>query len=294
MAIVPIVAIVAAALLVKHFLLDPLILSPLKHIPGPKLFAVTKWRLAYEDWKGTRTRTIYHLHQKYGPAVRIGPNEVSFNSLAALRTIYGPGSKFGRTTFYRMFDVYGEQNLFTFHSPKEHGDRKKLLSHAYSKSAVLKPATTKMVERKVRQYLDLIESEPELVSEIFSTLHYYSLDNITAFVYGKYGATAAIRGSKMHRALISDILHPSRRRLSWFIVHFKAFTKWLYQQTGFTAQLVKPVLPMQQPTTYTGIRAYALGAFKSFRAEVDAVGLTNEPGRCISSRENCETDFELR
>ncbi|KAM0549162.1 hypothetical protein ACHAPJ_009471 [Fusarium lateritium] len=29
---------------------------------------------------------------------------------------------------------------------------------------------------------------------------------------------------------------------------------------------------MQHPTTYTGIRAYALSAFKSFRAEVDAVG----------------------
>jgi hypothetical protein len=54
------------------------------------------------------------------------------------------------------------------------------------------------------------------------------------------------------------------------------------------------VLPMQQPTTYTGIRAYALGAFKSFRAEVDAVGLTNEPGMYISSQKNYETDFELR
>ncbi|KAM0343789.1 hypothetical protein ACHAPU_008217 [Fusarium lateritium] len=283
MAILPIAtAFIAVVFLLKHFLLDPLILSPLKHIPGPKSFAATKWRLAYEDWKGTRTRTIYRLHQEHGPAVRIGPNEVSFNSLSALRTIYGPGSKFGRTSFYRMFDVYGEQNLFTLHSPREHGDRKKLLSHAYSKSAVLKPATTRMVEKKARQYLDLIESEPDHVSEIFSTLHYYSLDNITEFVYGKYGATAAVRGSKMHRELISDILHPSRRRLSWFIVHVKAFTKWLYQQTGLVAYLVKPVLPMQQPTTYTGIRAYALQAFKSFRAEVEVTGLSTDPDEYVS------------
>ncbi|KAF5722314.1 pisatin demethylase cytochrome P450 [Fusarium mundagurra] len=285
MAILPIAAaVLAVVLFIKHIFLDPLILSPLRHVPGPKSFAATKWRLAYEDWKGTRTRTIFKLHQQYGPVVRIGPHEVSFNSLSALRTIYGPGSRYGRTNFYRMFDVYGEQNLFTFHSPKEHGDRKKLLSHAYSKSVVLKPPTAKLVERRVRQYLDLIEAEPENVSEIFSTLHYYSLDNITAFVYGKYGQTAAIRGSKIHRELIADILHPSRRRLSWSILHLKSLTQWLYRQSGLMGQLVKPVLPMQQPTTYTGIRGYALRAFEAFRADVEKI--THSEDEHVSIVEN--------
>ncbi|KAM0329799.1 hypothetical protein ACHAQA_003963 [Verticillium albo-atrum] len=160
------VAFVATLLyLIKSFVLDPLFLSPLSSIPGPKPFALTRWRLAYEDWNATRTRTIKRLHSEYGPAVRIGPNEVSFNSLTALRTIYGPGSRFGRTGFYRMFDVYGEQNLFTFHSTKDHGQRKKLLSHAYAKSVVLKEPTTRLVEEKARQYLKLIESEPQGISD---------------------------------------------------------------------------------------------------------------------------------
>ncbi|KAJ5535459.1 hypothetical protein N7527_001713 [Penicillium freii] len=108
-----VIAVVLAPVLflIKYLLLDPLFLSPLSRVPGPKTFALTKWRLAYEDWKGARTRTIHQLHQRYGPVVRIGPDEVSFNSLAALRTIYGPGSKYGRMGFYRMFDVYGRQNL---------------------------------------------------------------------------------------------------------------------------------------------------------------------------------------
>ena len=50
----------------------------------------------------------------------------------------------------------------------------------------------------------------------------------------------------------------------------KGFTQWLYRQSSFMGALVKPILPMQQPTTYTGIRAYALSAFKQFRAEADA------------------------
>jgi hypothetical protein len=72
--------------LVHRLLLSPLLLSPLSSIPGPKLYAFTKWRLARDDW-GQRTRTIHALHKKYGPVVRIGPNEVYFNSVSALRTI---------------------------------------------------------------------------------------------------------------------------------------------------------------------------------------------------------------
>ncbi|KAJ6102214.1 cytochrome P450 [Penicillium sp. IBT 16267x] len=78
-----------------------LLFTPTARVPGPKSFAWTKWRLAYEDCKGTRTRTIHRLHETYGPMVRVGPNEVSFNTLAALRQIYGAGSVFGRPeSFY--------------------------------------------------------------------------------------------------------------------------------------------------------------------------------------------------
>lgn len=256
--------------LIKYFLVDPLSLSPLSRIPGPKSYAISKWGLAYKDWKGTSTQAICHLHQKYGPAVRLGPSMVSFNSLTALRTIYGPGSQYGRTSFYSMFDVYGKPNLFTFYSTTEHGQRKKLLSHAYSKSVILKEPFTTLVEEKAEKYLRLIKSEPEQISEIFATLHYYSLDNITTFLYGKYGSTSAIEGTAAHRALIGDILDPSRRRLSWFMVHFRSITKWLYTRAGWLENVVKPVLPMQKPATYTGIREFALYAYNNFRSHVEA------------------------
>jgi hypothetical protein len=249
-------------------LLQPLISGPLKNVPGPWLFAVTKWRLALEDWKGTRTRAIHQLHQKYGPVVRIGPNEVSFNSLSGLKTIYGPGSQFGRTNFYRMFDVYGKQNLFTFHSATLHGQRKKLVSNAYSKSVMLKPAASSLVETKVRKYMDLIESEVGGVSDIFNTLHYYSLDNITAFLYGKYGSTSALEGNVADRALINDIIDPARRKLSWFTIHLPTLTKWLYTRTGLMEKIVTPVLPMQRPSTYTGIRKFALDSYMSFATQM--------------------------
>jgi cytochrome P450 len=257
------VAIVAAALLsIYRFVLQPLLFDVRAKIPGPKLFALTKWRLAFEDWRGERTRTIHKLHDRYGPVVRIGPNEVHFNSLSALQKIYGAGSGYERTSFYSMFDVYGRPNLFTFHSSKEHGARKKLLANIYSKSTILQPATSGMVEQRVQEYLDLIEGTRSKPIEMFSTLHYFSIDSIANFVYdAKQGGTTAVAGSSVDRRLLNDILDPARRSLSVFAIHFPLFTKWLYTRTNTMERLLRPLLPMQKPATYTGIRQHALKAF---------------------------------
>lgn len=244
--------------------------SPLAKIPGPKSYALTRARLAYEDYAGRRTRKINALHRKYGPAVRVGPNEVSFNSTSALRTIYGAGSGFERTSFYSMFEAYGRKNMFSFHSVKEHGERKKMFAHAYAKSAILKPDTASMVENKVKLYLELLERGGR-THEIFSSLHYFAIDNITEFLYGKFGKTACLEGVGKDRALIGDIMDIARRKLSWYTVHFPNFTRWLYSQTGISGCIARQFYPMKLPTTYTGIRLYAMKACQEFsRAPSDA------------------------
>lgn len=182
-----------------------------------------------------------------------------------------------------MFDVYGRQNLFTFHSSVEHGRRKKLLSFAYSKTNILNETVAGMVEGKVDKFMKLIDTEPDHISDVFSTLHYYSLDNITAFLYGKYGSTSAMEGTQAHRALIGDILDPARRTLSWFAVHWPGLTRWLYTRTGLSERLVRPLLPMQKPATYTGIRVFALEAYNRFRQDMEDGKFDGES--CCSSQE---------
>jgi hypothetical protein len=285
--------------LIKPLILAPLVLTcyiaaktyltlihtPIARVPGPKLFALTKWRLAYEDYRGTRTRYMHTLHAKYGDAVRIGPNEVSFNSLSALRSIYGAGTIFQRAPFYRMFDAFGQQVMFSFAGSRGHRgmyapstfcihinilmvvliERKKLLNHAYSKTSILSPRNTGMVETKARQFIDLIEREADErgILEIFGALHYFSLDTITAFLYGgnPLGPTTALT-SKPDRALLNDILDHDRRKLSWFTIHFPKLTEWLYSRTGVLESVLTylDILPMRKPATYSGIRTHALAA----------------------------------
>lgn len=45
---------------------------------------------------GNRARTVDGLHRKYGPVVRLGPNELSFTSPAAVDTIHNQMSIWAR------------------------------------------------------------------------------------------------------------------------------------------------------------------------------------------------------
>jgi hypothetical protein len=248
-----------------HKFLEPLLLSPLSRIPGPKSFALTKWRLAFADLQGTRSRAIWKLHQQYGPVVRIGPKELSFNSVSALKTIYGAGSGYDRTQFYDMFDVYGTKNLFTFHSSKDHAARKRLLAHAYSKSVVFKSESEVLVQQKVLHYMNYISQLKGGYDEIFASLHYFAIDSITDFLYGDSGRTGCMQGVAADRALLDDIMDVSRRRLAWFSVHFPKLTGWLYSRTGVLESITRHFYPMQRPTVYSGIRDRALVTWECFK-----------------------------
>jgi hypothetical protein len=163
-----------------------------------------------------------------------------------------------------MFDAYGKKNLFTFYSSKDHGERKKLIAHAYSKSLMLKGHVAEMIQGKAKEYLDMLERDQGSDNEIFTSLHYFSIDAISDFVYAEWGRTRCLAGAQKDRDLLKDIVDVSRRRLSWFAVHFPKLTKWLYSRTGTAERITRYLYPMQKPTTYTGIRAHALQSWTAF------------------------------
>jgi hypothetical protein len=254
---------------VLYFFQDYLAKTASRKIPGPKLYAITRFRLAFDAWQARSIHTIHQLHLQYGPTVRVGPNEISFNSPSALRTIYGAGSPFERTKFYRMFDVYGTPNLFTFASGKDHRERKKLLSHIYANQTILGTEHTKLVQEKVLGYMQMLGKEAAAAREIFTSLHYFSFDTISEFVYGPdHGGTKSLSINSSDRRLLDDILNPARRRMAWFGVHFPGYTRWVSSRTGLMEKLVNMLglMPMKKPFVYSGIREHSMKAFHSFKA----------------------------
>ena len=65
-----------------------LFLHPLARIPGPKLAAISNIWHAYHARSGHMFELVKRLHREYGEVVRVGPNELWFNSKEAFDKIY--------------------------------------------------------------------------------------------------------------------------------------------------------------------------------------------------------------
>lgn len=74
--------------LVRH------IFHPLREIPGPLLARFSRLWYLFAIYKGNFELTNIELHKKYGPIVRIAPNEFSIDDYEAAKTIYGNESAF--------------------------------------------------------------------------------------------------------------------------------------------------------------------------------------------------------
>jgi len=81
--------VLSPALLPTVVILYRLFLHPLSRVPGPRLAAISNVWHAYYARNGRMLELGKTLHKKYGPAVRVGPNEVWFDSVEAFKAIYG-------------------------------------------------------------------------------------------------------------------------------------------------------------------------------------------------------------
>ncbi|TKW49287.1 Pisatin demethylase [Colletotrichum tanaceti] len=77
-----------------------LLLHPLARVPGPRLAAISNVWHARQACDGRMLQLGKTLHKRYGPVVRVGPNEVWFDSVDAFKHIYRAGSGFDKSDFY--------------------------------------------------------------------------------------------------------------------------------------------------------------------------------------------------
>lgn len=63
--------------------------TPLRKVPGPFLASITRLWVVQKQRSYQRPLVDLDLHKKYGPIVRIAPNEVLISSPQAFRIVYG-------------------------------------------------------------------------------------------------------------------------------------------------------------------------------------------------------------
>ncbi|KAK7911226.1 hypothetical protein PG985_013707 [Apiospora marii] len=110
--------------------------SPLRSYPGPLLASCSRlWKV----WSTVSCNTQWDhiaLHRRYGPVVRIAPNEVSLSSPRAARAVLSAGKHFYKTDFYTVFPPPENPDIFTEIRENVHAQKKKVANVPYSMAAM--------------------------------------------------------------------------------------------------------------------------------------------------------------
>ena len=119
-----------------------LFFHPLHDLPGPLLYRAFDFPFTIPLIKGRAHRNLLALHNKYGPVVRVGPNEVSHISGDIWREVYGHNAtkgaipEFPKATGSSFVPYNGYHGFLT--SPRLiHRRYRALFSHAFSQQGLL-------------------------------------------------------------------------------------------------------------------------------------------------------------
>ncbi|KPI35287.1 putative sterigmatocystin biosynthesis monooxygenase STCB [Cyphellophora attinorum] len=109
--------------------------GPLARLPGPEISKWTGAVMIYHWLTGQGVDYVAHLHDKYGPVVRVTPDHADFADLSALKEIHRVGGRFVKSDFYRRLVPFGT-NVFAQTDPRLHASRRRLLASPISDSSL--------------------------------------------------------------------------------------------------------------------------------------------------------------
>ncbi|KUJ14862.1 cytochrome P450 [Mollisia scopiformis] len=149
-------------------------------------------------------------HRRLGPVIRIGPQEISINCIKdGVRTVYG--GNWDKSSMYDGFTQFGFSPLFAIRQAGLHSERKRVFAHVYSKSTIVNSVqfaellTTIGVDRLLPRLQEVIKNRDAV--EVFSLTREYSIDVVTAYIYGVGNGTNFVEHPGEGSHYLSAFLH---------------------------------------------------------------------------------------
>lgn len=135
--------------------------SPVRSIPGPWYSRFTQAVLKYHTIRGRRMYYVDDLHRKYGPIVRIAPDEAAVSGLQPTQMIHKVGSGFNKSSFYDAITAQrrdSEPGIFSMRGGKQHAARRRLFARPFSQNS-LQANWESVIQSKVRLAVNKIREE---------------------------------------------------------------------------------------------------------------------------------------
>lgn len=194
----------------------------LSKFPGPKLWAISFWPEFYRDVirRGRFTWEIWAMHKKYGPIIRINPNELHIDDPDYYDTVY-PGPSKQTEKYPPAAARFGNSlSVFGTVAHNHHRIRRSAIAGYFSKQAVSRFSSEiqTIVDHLCERLKGVAESQqPINLKYAFSAL---TVDVITEYSFSK--PYDALSQEDFAPSLYGMIMGPSEA--SHFLVQFP----WLY------------------------------------------------------------------
>jgi len=130
-----------------------LFFHPLRSFPGPLINRISRLPYCYELLAGTKPFSILYLHEKYGPVVRVAPDELAFADSSAWKDIMGHrphGEEMSKwEKFYRPVPGMSDTDII-FSNREEHARLRRQLAHGFSEKSM------RDQQPLISKYIDLL------------------------------------------------------------------------------------------------------------------------------------------
>ncbi|KAJ9610357.1 hypothetical protein H2200_005134 [Cladophialophora chaetospira] len=199
-----------------------LFFHPLRNIPGPLLARASVQWLIFHDLAGTRATSLHDAHEKYGPIIRIAPDELSFSDPAVIKEIYSQGTALLKSPFYSGLNE-GLPNLFDGIDRAAHKERRKLLGHAFARSSILdaEPLVTEQIEK----FLTWVRRKEGTPMNVYAWFRMLSLDIVSSLLMGQ--SVGALDSDTEHPYLSNLDNHLIISGVRWQLPYLLPLTSWI-------------------------------------------------------------------
>ena len=204
-----------------------LFLHPLARVPGPFLAHLTSTWLQFYDLAGVRVYMIDDLHQRFGPVVRVAPNELSFADPSMIKEIYGQASPYMKSAMYSLLSVGPHLGVFDTADREVHKKRRRLISHVFAATSVnaCEPVIADLIRHLLRWIKKESESIPPRPVDVFVWFRMLTLDVAGALFFGT--SFNALASGKIHPYLEDIDNHFVIAGIRWQLPYFLPLTSWL-------------------------------------------------------------------
>ena len=151
-----------------------LFLHPLRSYPGPFLWRISGIPADYHIFRGTVAARTLQTHQKYGPVVRLAPNELSFADGRVWKDVWDHRPEFPKDPHRAQRPPNGIPSILAAEK-NAHARYRRLLAHAFSEKGLREQHS------RIQQYVDLLIDRLSERAQVQQTTDMVDWYTITVF-----------------------------------------------------------------------------------------------------------------